>query len=100
MAHRIGVDRHRLARLLRNGSDMAFKQRVSLLTDYLELRERDRILDCGCGMGFYLKPLRFAGQELRDGAALVRGDILALPYATGHWPEYGPITTGCTARPR
>jgi len=89
----------RLGCLLRNESDMAFKRRVPLLLEYLELRERDRILDCGCGMGFYLKalsvlgqyvlcgldsecnPLRFARRELRDGAALARGDILALPYA-------------------
>jgi SAM-dependent methyltransferase len=89
----------RLGRLLRNESDMAFKRRVPLVMKYLELQERDHILDCGCGMGFYLKalgilgeyalfgldsdsrPLRFAQRELRDDAALVRGDILALPYA-------------------
>ena len=98
MADKIGIDRDRLARLLRNESDMAFKRRVPILMEYLELREGDRILDCGCGMGFYLKalsalgeyvlfgldseckPLHFARQELKGGAALVRGDILALPY--------------------
>ena len=84
--------------LLRNESDMAFKRRVPLLLEYLELKDADRVLDCGCGMGFYLKtlsvlgryvpvgldsdtkPLRFARQELGDSAALVRGDVLALPY--------------------
>jgi len=92
------IDREKLARLLRNESDVAFKRRVPILMEYLELREGDRVLDCGCGMGFYLKalsvlgeyalfgldsdckPLRFARKELKGRAALVRGDILALPY--------------------
>jgi 2-polyprenyl-3-methyl-5-hydroxy-6-metoxy-1,4-benzoquinol methylase len=78
---------------------MAFKRRAPLLLEYLELRPADRVLDCGCGMGFYLKalgvlgqsarfgldsdtqPLHFAQQELKDHTALVQGDILALPYA-------------------
>jgi len=92
-------DRDKLTRLLRNESDMAFKRRVHILVEYLELREGDRILDCGCGMGFYLKALTvlgeyillgldsedralgFAQREVQDAAALVRGDILSLPYA-------------------
>jgi ubiquinone/menaquinone biosynthesis C-methylase UbiE len=99
MTDRTGIDRDKLAQLLRNESDMAFKRRVPILMEYLELKEGDLILDCGCGMGFALKalgvlgeyirfgldsdscPLRFARWELKDGAALVRGDIQALPYA-------------------
>lgn len=98
-------DRQSLARLLRNESDMAFKRRVPIVMEYLELREGDRILDCGCGMGFYLKalnvlgecgpfgldshskPLDFARKELGDRAALVQGDILALPYADGSFEK-------------
>jgi ubiquinone/menaquinone biosynthesis C-methylase UbiE len=94
----ITVDGQKLARLLRNESDMAFKRRVPMLVDCLELREGDRVLDCGCGMGFNLKalnvlgdwglfgldadpkPLRFAREELGGAASLVRGDVLALPY--------------------
>ncbi|MEA3345469.1 MAG: class I SAM-dependent methyltransferase [Chloroflexota bacterium] len=93
------ADREKLSRLLRNESDMAFKRRVPILMEYLELRKGDHILDCGCGMGFYLKalnvlgeyglfgldfdrkPLGFARRELGGTAALVRGDVLALPYA-------------------
>jgi len=93
------IEQEKLARLLRNESDMAFKRRVPILLGYLELKDGDRILDCGCGMGFYLKalsvlgeyelfgldsdrkPLDFARKELGGAAALVRGDILALPYA-------------------
>lgn len=98
-ADRPGVNREKLARLLRNESDMAFKRRIPILIEYLELREGDRVLDCGCGMGFGLKalgvlgeylrfgldsdssPLRFARRELKGGASLVRGSILGLPYA-------------------
>jgi len=99
MTDNLSIHREKLARLLRNESDMAFKRRVPILMDYLELREGDCILDCGCGMGFNLKalsalgnyaltgldadpaPLRFAHEELRGAASLVRSDILALPYA-------------------
>lgn len=99
MTGKVGIDREKLTRLLRNESDMAFKRRVPILMEYLELREGDRILDCGCGMGFYLKaltvlgeyalfgldsdrkPLCFARKELKGQAALARGNILALPYA-------------------
>lgn len=51
-----------LDRILRNEADMAFRRRVPILLDYLELRDGDRVLDCGCGMGFHL----MAMQRLRD----------------------------------
>ena len=94
------VDTQILERLLRNESDVAYKRRVRTMVEFLAPREGDRILDCGCGMGFYLKvlttvrkgacfgldgdpkALSFARQTLKGrGAALVRGDILHLPYA-------------------
>ena len=43
-----------IERMLANEADMAFRRRVPILLDYLELRDRARVLDCGCGMGFYL----------------------------------------------
>ncbi len=43
-----------LERMLANEADMAFRRRVPILLDYLELRDGKRVLDCGCGMGFYL----------------------------------------------
>ena len=52
--------------LLRNEADMAFRRRVPILLDYLELTDHAAVLDCGCGMGFYLMVLR----ELRPGADL------------------------------
>jgi ubiquinone/menaquinone biosynthesis C-methylase UbiE len=43
-----------LERLLTNEADMAFRRRAVRLLDYLELADGRRVLDCGCGMGFYL----------------------------------------------
>lgn len=87
-------------RLLRNESDVAYKRRVRTMVEFLQPSPGERILDCGCGMGFYLKvlsviekahyfgldgdarALRFAQQALDGrGADLVRGDVLHLPYA-------------------
>ena len=33
---------------------MAYRRRARILLDYLELQDGERVLDCGCGMGFYL----------------------------------------------
>ena len=86
-------------RMLRNESDVAYKRRVRTMLEFLDPRPGDRILDCGCGMGFYLKvltglgkgsycgvdgdlrALTFARQVLdSQDASLVRGDLLHLPY--------------------
>ncbi len=93
-------DHATLNRILRNEADMAYRRRARVLLDYLELRDGDRVLDCGCGMGFYLmamsrlRSLRLVGLDgdperlawaRREGvpAALVRGDIERLPFADG-----------------
>lgn len=87
--------------LLRNESDMAYKRRVRRMVAYLELAPGLSVLDCGCGMGFYLKVLaalypscrlwgleyepkvlRYAHDHLAlAGVTLVRGDIHHLPFA-------------------
>jgi ubiquinone/menaquinone biosynthesis C-methylase UbiE len=87
--------------ILRNEADMAFRRRVRTVFHFLEPRPGDRILDSGCGHGFYLKALaeiahpRTAGVEYRamwieharrelsgTGAHLVRGDVCSLPFAS------------------
>lgn len=89
-----------LERLLRNESDVAYKRRVRTMLEFLQPSPGDRTLDCGCGMGFYLrllstlqkgsysgidgdaKALAFAREALAGrGVALARGDVLRLPYA-------------------
>lgn len=95
-----------LARLLRNESDVAYKRRVRTMIEFLEPQEGERILDCGCGMGFYLRTLStlykasytgldgsaetldFARRALAGrGIPLVRGDVLRLPYADGSFDK-------------
>lgn len=77
---------------------MAFARRARILLDYLELADGQSVLDCGCGMGFYLmalgrlRRLNLTGldgaierlgwaQRERVPAALLTGDMLRLPFA-------------------
>lgn len=95
-----------LPRLLRNESDVAYKRRVRTMVEFLQPRAGERILDCGCGMGFYLRTLStlcdasytgldgnaetlgFARQALAGRCIpLVRGDVLRLPYADGSFDK-------------
>jgi len=90
-----------LDEMLRNESDVAYRRRVRRMIAYLDIRPGDTVLDCGTGMGFYLKVfralypgcrffgidrerrvLRFACEHL-DGArvTLTLGDIEQLPFA-------------------
>lgn len=83
--------------LLRNEADMAFRRRALRLVDWLELRDGERVFDCGCGMGFYLmtlgalRNLRLTGldgdtarlqwaQREQVPATLLNGNILKLPF--------------------
>lgn len=93
------VDSSRLEYLLQNVGDMALKRRVKTIVHGLEIQDQDKILDCGCGEGFYLKIISelsrcqlygFDSDELvlnrtreeLDGSniRLDQGDIYKLPY--------------------
>jgi glycosyltransferase involved in cell wall biosynthesis/ubiquinone/menaquinone biosynthesis C-methylase UbiE len=91
------ADQATLDRVLRNEADMAYRRRARVLLDYLELEDGQRVLDCGCGMGFYLmamsrlrclrlvgldgNPARLAwARRERVPAGLLRGDIERLPF--------------------
>ncbi|HVF11255.1 MAG TPA: glycosyltransferase [Abditibacteriaceae bacterium] len=91
-------DRRKLGVLLRNEADMSFSRRARRLLEWLDLRDGERVFDCGCGMGFYLmamgklRQLRLVGldgdlerlrwaQREQVPASLVKGDILRLPFA-------------------
>ena len=90
--------------VMRNEADIAYHRRVPRLMEYLDLQTRDRVLDCGCGMGYLsmvmgevsdasvvsvdgdLSRLRWAQRE-RVPAHLVQVDINALPFADGDFDK-------------
>jgi SAM-dependent methyltransferase len=93
------VDQARLMRLLQNEADMAFKRRVRLMFEALDLQPTDRVLDVGCGRGFFMKyvtelaPCRLTGVDLElehlkialnavraKGAGVARSFVDPLPF--------------------
>jgi len=91
-------DAAKLQVLLRNEADMAFRRRAIRLLDWLDLQDGENVLDCGCGMGFYLmtmgslRSLRLTGVDADEArlqwarrervpANLLRTDIERLPFA-------------------
>jgi SAM-dependent methyltransferase len=93
-----------LARVLGNEMDMANRRRLPLLLEYLDLRDGDRVLDGGCGMGFgllamgALRSLSLTGLD-RDLARLqvgrredvpgtmVQAAVERLPFAAGSFDK-------------
>lgn len=50
--------REKLNRILVKAGDVSFRRRVIKVVEYLNVQKGDRILDCGCGEGFYTMVLR------------------------------------------
>jgi len=99
-----GRDRILLETALRNEADMAFRRRLPILLGYLALEDGERVLDCGCGMGFHLmvmgtlRDVRLTGLDsdaarlelaAREGvrAEFVRGNAQELPFADGSFDK-------------
>ena len=81
-----------LQALLRNESDVAYKRRVRYMLDFLDLDSAGSLLDCGCGMGFYL----YAASELYPHVALYGVD--AEPDVLGQAARYLEGRTALAAR--
>lgn len=47
-------DRGRLAQLMANEADMAYKRRVGIFLEMLDLQPGESVFECGCGLGFNL----------------------------------------------
>ena len=80
---------------------MSARRRVETVLDYLDPRPGDRVLDCGCGLGWFLKvldevtPCRLTGidndmvrlrrarAEMSPGVSLALGSVTRLPYDDG-----------------
>ena len=90
--------------VMRNEADIAYHRRVPRLMEYLNLQPNDRVLDCGCGMGYLSMvmgeisdasvvsvdgdPARLQwAQRERVPADLVQADINSLPFADGQFDK-------------
>lgn len=97
-------DEEILDRVLGNEADMAYRRRAKILLDYLELKDGERLIDLGCGMGFYLlamAKLRKMNQVGLDGdfgrlriahtqrvpADFAVADVSSLPFADGSFDK-------------
>jgi glycosyltransferase involved in cell wall biosynthesis/ubiquinone/menaquinone biosynthesis C-methylase UbiE len=76
--HLTTQDRDLLSTILQNEADMAYRRRVPTLMDFLELRDGETVLDCGCGMGFYLMTM---GKLRNLNLVGVDGDVGRLDWA-------------------
>ena len=95
-----------LRRALSREADLAFRRRVRAVLEYVDPQPADRILDCGCGRGFYLlflgrlQPacalygadrdpdvLAQARQHLPPAVQLLRSDALHLPFPDGYFDK-------------
>lgn len=92
------ADEQTIGAVMRNEADIAYHRRVPRLMQYLDLQPTDRVLDCGCGMGYLSMVmgevsgaaivgvdgdharLRWAQRE-NVPAELARVDINSLPFA-------------------
>lgn len=94
------TDQAIIEQIIRNEADMAYRRRVQTIFEWLEPGDEDRIIDGGCGRGFYLRFIRqvceadLTGVELEyeiiekaqaaligfDRLSLVNGSLNALPF--------------------
>lgn len=56
--------KHSLNRSTKTVGDMALKRRAHLIIEGLELKRNDKVLEVGCGNGYYLSLLNRLGMEL------------------------------------
>lgn len=91
-------DAAKLERMLRNEADMAAARRVRVVLEYLDIQPDERVLDCGCGLGWFthvirelhdcrlaatdsdVTRLRTTRSEAADDVSVVASDVLRLPY--------------------
>lgn len=47
------MERQLLDKMLSKVGDLGFRRRILTLLDFLDIKKTDKVLDCGCGEGFY-----------------------------------------------
>jgi SAM-dependent methyltransferase len=94
----MSLDTQKLERMLRNEADMAAARRVRVVLEYLDVQPGERVLDCGCGLGWMthvtreLHDCRLAAtdydvprltttrREVAADVSVAASDVLRLPY--------------------
>lgn len=90
----------KLERILSKVGDLSFRRRILTLLDYLDIQPTDRVLDAGCGEGFYVmlldelyggevvgldfdpEILKLAKKWIKEkpNVKLIEGDVTKLPF--------------------
>ncbi len=81
------IDEQSLQLMTRNEADMAFKRRVRTIFEWLDPQDDDRILDGGCGRGFYLNMFRYVSRCRLVGLELDPKIIRKAWHNVGHLPD-------------
>lgn len=101
------VDGAIVARIIRNEADMAYRRRVQTILEWLDPQDDDRILDGGCGRGFYPRfirqlcqaqvigleldpliiPLALAALTDKDRVSLVNADLVNVPFGVDYFDK-------------
>ena len=94
----MSFDTRKLERMLRNEADMAAARRVRVVLEYLDVQQGERVLDCGCGLGWMTHVtrelhdcrlaatdydgarLRTTRREVAADVSVEASDVLRLPY--------------------
>jgi ubiquinone/menaquinone biosynthesis C-methylase UbiE len=88
------TDSELINRMVRNEADMAYRRRVQTIFEWLEPKASDRILDAGCGRGFYLKFIRHGSDASIAGLELELPFVRIARHALEHDFEQPPLVNG------
>jgi SAM-dependent methyltransferase len=78
--------------LLRNEADISARHRIRAILDFLDIQPGERVLDCGCGLGFHLEVVshlvdcRLTGLDFEVQRVLKPGGILAITVPHHNYP--------------
>ena len=88
-------DHAALSRMLANEADPGNRRRLLAVLEYLDIQPEDAVLDCGCGLGWFLKvigelyPSRLFGLDV---------DVVRLARAASHLGGRAGLTVGSLDR--
>lgn len=88
-----------VSRMVSNEADMAYRRRVQTIFEWLNPQDHHRILDAGCGRGFYLRFIRAVCRAELVGVELEHSIVSMARQALGDLPSISLITASLYAIP-